>query len=107
MVIRDLFYPLVGLENHVGGHAFRWGIWVDGSFSWIGDDDWDIQMKYLPETLVSKCSALNRKLGIEFEVNDAVHSFHDLYLRKIAVKNMVDSKRDVQSFLFTGLSHLW
>jgi GH15 family glucan-1,4-alpha-glucosidase len=98
MAIRDLFYPLVGLENHVGGHAFRWGIWVDGRFSWIGDGNWDIQMKYLPETLVSKCSALNHKLGIEFEVNDAVHSFHDLYLRKIAVKNLFDSKRDVKVF---------
>jgi len=98
MCIRDLFYPWVGLENHVGGHAFRWGVWVDGRFSWIGDNDWDILMKYLPETLVSKCSAVNRKLGIEFEVNDAVHRFLNLYLRKIAVKNTVDSKRDVQVF---------
>lgn len=98
MGIRDLFYPRVGLENHVGGHAFRWGVWVDGRFSWIGDADWDILMKYLPETLVSRCSAVNRKLGIEFEVNDAVHSFLNLYLRKVAVKNMVDSKRDVQVF---------
>jgi glucoamylase len=96
MRIRDLFYPHVGLENHVSSHMFRTGIWVDG-FSWVGDD-WDISMKYLPETLVSNCTATNPKLGIELEVNDAVHSFFDLYLKKIAVKNSVDKKREVKVF---------
>jgi GH15 family glucan-1,4-alpha-glucosidase len=97
MMVRDFTFPLVGLENHAVGHPFRLGVWVDGSFSWIGDD-WDVSMKYLPETLVSKCSATNRKLGLELEVNDAVYSFLDLYLRKVAVTNKVDRKREVRVF---------
>jgi glucoamylase len=40
MQIRDFFYPLVGLENHAG-HFFRFGIAVDGKFSWVGDD-WEV-----------------------------------------------------------------
>jgi len=28
--IRDLFFPRVGLENHIGGHRFLIGVWVEG-----------------------------------------------------------------------------
>jgi GH15 family glucan-1,4-alpha-glucosidase len=97
MIVRDFTFPLVGLENHSFGHPFRLGVWVDGSFSWI-DDDWDVSMKYLPETLVSKCSAINRKLDVALEVNDAVYSFLDLYLRKVAVTNKVGVEREVRVF---------
>ena len=96
--VRDLSFPRVGLENHAVGHPFRFGVWADGAFSWI-DDDWDVSMKYLPETLVSRCSAVSRRLGVELEVNDAVYSFLDLYLRKVAVTNLMDKKREVRVFL--------
>ena len=98
MKVRDFFYPSVGLENHANGHLFRFGVQVDEHFSWMGRDDWDIQMHYLPETLVSQCFAVNKRLGVELEINDAVHSFLDLYFRKITVKNVVDANRDVKLF---------
>jgi len=34
--IRDIYYPHVGHENHATGHLFRFGVWVDGKFSWMG-----------------------------------------------------------------------
>jgi GH15 family glucan-1,4-alpha-glucosidase len=96
MAIRDFFYPHVGLENHVSGHKFRLGVEAE-RFSWI-EDDWKVSMKYLPETLVSMCSATNSEIGIELEINDAVYSFLDLYLRKVSVKNLADKKREVKVF---------
>ena len=36
--IRDLYFPLIGQENHSQGHPFRFGVWVDGDFSWVGPD---------------------------------------------------------------------
>ena len=51
--IRDVYFPYVGLENHAVGHQFRFGVWVDGKFEWL-DNDWDIAMTYLPETLTSR-----------------------------------------------------
>ncbi len=96
--IRDFMFPFVGLENHSAGHALRLGVWVDGTFSWMGNA-WDISAKYLPETLVSKCVAINKDLSLELEINDAVHSFSNIYLRKIAVKNMASSKREIRVFL--------
>ena len=41
---------------------------------------------------------MNRKLRIELEVNDAVYSFLDLYLRKVAVTNSTDANREVRVF---------
>lgn len=97
MRIRDFFYPHVGLENHIAGHSFKLGVWVDNRFSWI-DENWGITMKYLPETLVSMCLANNEEADLQLEVNDAVHSFLDVYLRKIVINNNRDKKREVRLF---------
>jgi GH15 family glucan-1,4-alpha-glucosidase len=87
----------VGLENHAAGHLFRLGVQVNGNFTWIGDG-WDISMKYLPETLVSQCLAVHKSLPVELEVNDAVHSFLDLYFRKLTVRNVTEAKCDFKVF---------
>lgn len=97
MSIRDFYYPYVGLENHLIGHEIRTGVWTNGNFSWLGPN-WDISMKYLPETLVSKCQAKNNQMEIELEINDAVHHFLNLFLKKISVKNASNSKREVRLF---------
>jgi len=95
--IRDFSYPKEGLENHAKGHPFRIGVWVDNDFSWVGDQ-WDISSNYLPDTLVSRCSALNSKLNIELKINDTVYSFEDLFLRKLEVNNLSEIEREVRIF---------
>lgn len=97
MRVRDFSYPKAGLENHVSGHYFRIGVWAGGRFSWI-DSDWQLQTKYLPETLVTRCIATNANLEIELEVNDTVHQFLDLFLRKVIVNNLSHSDREVRLF---------
>lgn len=99
MVIRDFFFPKVSLENHLSGHYSRLGIWADRKFSWI-NENWDVKMKYLPETLVSQCSARNQDDGLQLEVNDAVHSFLDVYLRKVVINNIGGGKARSQGVLF-------
>ena len=97
MAIRDFFYPKVGLENHLGGHYSRLGIWTDRRFSWI-NENWEVKMKYLPETLVSQCSARNQDAGLQLDVNDAVHSFLDVFLRKVVINNVGGGRREVRVF---------
>jgi glucoamylase len=89
MIIRDFFYPKVGLENHLMGHYSRMGLYSDRKFSWI-NDTWNVEMKYLPQTMVSRCSAINKDLGLQLEVNDAVHSFLNVFLRKVVINNIAD-----------------
>ena len=61
-------------------------------------DEWDVSMRYLPETLVSQCLAKSIRLWIELEVNDAVHSCLDLYFRKVIVNNRAERARVVKVF---------
>lgn len=105
MSIRDFFYPRVGLENHVSGHEMRTGVWMDGEFSWIGND-WDIDIRYMPETLVSRCVARHPALKIRLETNDAVHHSMDVFLRKMLVHNASERDRKLRIF-FTHDLHIY
>jgi GH15 family glucan-1,4-alpha-glucosidase len=103
--IRDLYFPYVGLENHDIGHQFRFGVWVDGGFEWIGND-WDIIMTYLPETLTSRYKIKKDRYDIEMEVNDAIHNSKDVFLRKIKVSNNLNREQEVRLF-FTQDFHIY
>ncbi len=97
--IRDIYFPHVGQENHTEGFPFRFGVWVDGDFSWISDESWKRTLKYLPETLVTDVNLVNEELGIEIVSNDTVLSHENVFLRKIIVKNLNDSVRECRIFL--------
>jgi oligosaccharide amylase len=97
--IRDIYFPHVGQENHTEGFPFRFGIWLDGEFSWIFSDDWTRSLKYLPETLVTDVVLTNRKLGVEIVCNDTVASHENIFLRRIRVSNLRDTERQVRVFL--------
>ena len=49
--IRDMYFPFVGMENHVSGHFCRFGVWVDGRFLWV-DDSWNKRFNYKEDSLV-------------------------------------------------------
>jgi len=41
--IRDLYFPHIGQENHVGRHFFRLGVWVENGMTLLGrsrTEDW-------------------------------------------------------------------
>jgi glucoamylase len=103
--IRDFFYPRVGLENHVSGHELKMGIWADGEFQWV-DKGWVRETKYMPETLVSRSLASHHGLGIHIETNDAVHSFSNVFLRKVMVSNLAKNPRKIRIF-FTHDFHIY
>src|SRR6476469_10756593 len=49
--IRDIYFPHVGKENHGTGHAFRFGVWVGGQFSWMGAE-WSPELRYGDSSMV-------------------------------------------------------
>lgn len=97
--IRDVYFPHVGQENHSEGFPFRFGVWVDGAFSWISDDGWKRTLKYLPETLVTDVHLVNDELGVEMICNDTVVSHENVFLRKAHVSNLKDESREIRVFL--------
>lgn len=97
--IRDIYFPHVGQENHTEGFPSRFGIWVDGEFSWIFSREWTRRLKYLPETLVSDVQLQNDQLGVAIYCNDTVSSHENIYLRRVRVKNLRQSgDRSVRLF---------
>ena len=97
--IRDVYFPHVGQENHTEGFPFRFGIWADGEFSWIYEDDWERELCYLSETLVTNVKLTSEKLGIEIICNDTVASHENIFLRRVRVSNLLDKQREIRIFL--------
>ena len=73
--IRDLYFPHIGKENHLSGNHSRSGVWVDGKFSWIGKG-WEIDLRYVSDTLVTEVNLYNRELALLLSCHDAV-DFHE------------------------------
>ncbi|WP_366922814.1 glycoside hydrolase family 15 protein [Metallumcola ferriviriculae] len=98
LIMRDLYYPHVGWENHISGHKNAIGFWVDGKFSWIDDDGWNLTLGYLPETLVTDCHGVNERLGLKFSLNSAVHFRNNIFLQRMRLINPTDKEKEVRVF---------
>jgi len=96
--IRDIYFPFIGKENHTEGHPFRFGVWVDGLFSWISQAGWERTLQYRRETLVTDVLLRNAVLGIEIESSDTVDSLYNVFLRRLIVRNLTAKPREVRLF---------
>ncbi|HEX8845600.1 MAG TPA: glycoside hydrolase family 15 protein [Pyrinomonadaceae bacterium] len=96
--IRDIYFPHVGKENHSEGHPFRFGLWVDGEFSWVSDKGWARELNYLSETLVTEVRLTNEALNVEIVSNDAVDSHENIFVRRLTLRNMEEERREFRLF---------
>jgi len=102
--IRDIYFPHVGQENHTEGYPCRFGVWVNGDFAWIGDDEgWTRDLRYVQDTLLTDVELNNEALGVRFECNDTVASHDNVFLRKVRVKNLRDDLASFRVFLHHDL----
>jgi GH15 family glucan-1,4-alpha-glucosidase len=95
--LRDIYFPHVGKENHTVGHLCRFGIFIDGQFSWVGDD-WERELKYIPETLVTDVTLTNNRLGIKLVIHDAVDFYLWVFLKEVIVYDLSGRDRQVKLF---------
>ena len=97
--LRDLYFPFVGLENHVGGHfKHRVGVWVDGKKSWTSDGQWIINQKSGEETMSGESKAVNENLGIELDFEDVLYNEKNIFIRKVVVHNLWESPRQIKLY---------
>ncbi|HDQ06216.1 MAG TPA: glycoside hydrolase family 15 protein [Candidatus Bathyarchaeota archaeon] len=95
--IRDIYFPFVGMENHVNGHFCRLGVWVDGTFSWI-NETWEKKLNYKEDSLVTEVSLKKPELNLELLIEDCVHNFHNVLLRKIRIRNTSTTEREIKLY---------
>lgn len=97
-LLQDFYFPHVGDENHTAGKAFKFGVWVNGNFSWLSNSNWQITMNYLPDTLATNVTLTNQQLGITIDINDLVHFQENIFLKKIKIKNLSTETKDIRLF---------
>ena len=100
--VRDFYYPFVGHANHVsGGSGSYWhriGVWVDGAFSWIEEDGWQVVVDVHPKKMSTSIVAINERLKITLTFKDVVHNEQNIFLRNILVSNNADTAREIKVF---------
>jgi len=103
--IRDIYFPLIGQENHSKGDPFRFGVWVDGNVSWMGPS-WKKDLRYRDNTLVTNVFLKNDELNLELHCEDTVDIDQNVFVRKIKVNNLKKEERDIRLF-FVHDFHLY
>ena len=95
--IRDIYFPFIGQENHSNGHPFRFGVWADGQYSWIGPE-WKKDLRYHNKSLMTDVILKNEGLGLELRCSDVVDLDLNIYIKKIEVKNLKNKPRQIRLF---------
>ncbi|MFO0827276.1 MAG: glycoside hydrolase family 15 protein [Phycisphaerales bacterium] len=102
--MRDVYWPRIGMPNHTCGHPQRFGVWVDGQFSWVDDQGWTRDMRYRVDTLVTEVRLRHEGLGIELVCNDGVDYWSPVFLRRVSVADLCGRPRDVRLFFHHDIS---
>jgi glucoamylase len=98
-VLRDLYYPNVGKENHAGGYPFRFGVFVDNKFSWVRrDTGWKIERKYERDTLITDVVCAHDGLQLELRCGDCVDFHETALLRRVRLIDRSNRAREVKLF---------
>lgn len=106
MQVRDIFFPYVGKNNHLIGHAHKIMFLENGKKTWLNEDSWKKDIRYKNETLVTNSVLTNVELGVELNFEDNVHCETNIFIRKITVKNLENKKRKI-SLYFSQDFHLY
>ena len=98
--VRDVYFPHVGLEDHVRGHYLhRIGVWVDGSISWLSQDrGWEISISCEEEALASIIIARHARLQIDLAFKDIVYNGKPIFIRRVKITNGSDRTRDIKLY---------
>lgn len=99
-LVRDMYYPYVGLENHLSppGLVHKIGVFVDGRLSWLDDDGWNVTAGYHDGTMIGETIATHDALGLRLELTDAVDCETTVFVRTIHVINLKNEARQVSLY---------
>ncbi len=101
--IRDIYFPYVGQLNHVGGQRCRVGVWVEGSFSWLDEPQWEFKLDYIEDSLVTNVTATHRQLELELQINEGIHQREHIFIKRVVVRNLAEYDREIRLFFHQDL----
>lgn len=100
-LVHDFYYPYVGLDNLTNARSsqHKIGVWVDGDFLWVTDDNWSIDVTYQPHAMMSNVRMQSAKLGVTLYFQDFVDSDYNAFIRHITITNDRDEEREIRLFM--------
>lgn len=100
-LVHDFYYPYVGLENLTNARSVRHkiGIWVDGDFSWVDDDQWRVEVDFENDAMVSNIHMHHPRFDIELIFTDFVDSDFNAFCRRIMVINHTNDYHNILLFM--------
>ncbi len=112
--LRDIYWPHVGQELHTAGDVSHTGVWVSDSgdaklhqsFAWLDAPEWQREMIYEQETLVTQVTLTHPSLQLKLVFHDAVDFNRPMFIRYAVVTNQADHPREVRLFFHYDW-HIW
>lgn len=100
-LVHDFYYPYVGLDNLTTSRSVhhKIGVWVDGAFSWIGEDGWRTEVDFETEAMISDIHMFHDGFGIELVFNDFVDCDLNAFCRRITVQNHSENYHNIRLFM--------
>jgi len=101
-LVHDFYYPYVGLDNLTTARSVhhKIGVWIDGDFSWVGDDaGWETHVDFEEDALVSNITWHSERLQVTLRANDFVDPRVNAFCRKLTAYNDADHQREIRVFM--------
>lgn len=100
-LVHDFYYPYVGLDNLTNARSVRHkiGVWVDGDFSWVDDDHWQVEVDFEADALVSNIHMHHPRYDIELIFTDFVDTDFNAFCRRIMVINHSQDYHNILLFM--------
>lgn len=96
--IRDIYWPYVGMPNHVQGYKCEMGVWVDGHFCWLSNPEWQIQLSFEADSAVGRAEITRPGLPLKFVVREGLDPENPTFVREIQVFSQSDDCHEVRLF---------
>jgi len=97
-VLRDLYYPHVGLENHLNGTRHRIGLWWDGNFSWLDGTDWKVKSTYENKSMLGQIVYEHKSLNLKVIVRAVVYNEIPVLVRSVTFYNPEKKVKKIKVF---------
>lgn len=96
--VKDLYFPYIGSEQHIGNSRHKIGVWADDAISWIDEDAWEHKSKHSNGLAADHIVIKNDKIGIILEIEDLVAQTKNVFIRNIHIINLRSEERIIKLF---------
>lgn len=102
--LRDFYFPRIGKENHALGYPWRFGVWLDGEFSWLDRRSWSLALNYVTNALVTDVVATHVRLPLRLIFNDTIDYEKNILIRRVRVQNLSSKKLTPRLFFHADIN---